>query len=55
MSRPTVIAIFIAAMVALIGAVDVLLFRGHFWARLLVNIGIALIFIGCYLRFLRAS
>jgi len=40
-------------MVAVIVGVDVLLFRHHFWPRLLVNVGIVLVFGAVYLRFLR--
>jgi hypothetical protein len=40
-------------MVIVIVALDVLFFRGHFWPRLLVNVGIVLVFVAFYLRFLR--
>lgn len=40
-------------MVALIVGVDVLFFRDHFWPRLMVNVGIVLIFGAFTLRFLR--
>ena len=39
-------------MVALIVAVDILFFRNHFWERLLANVGIVLVFVAFYLRFL---
>lgn len=39
------------AMVAVIVAVDVLVFRHQFWARLAVNVGIVLVFLACYFRF----
>jgi hypothetical protein len=48
-------ALYVAAMVALIVGVDVLFFRGHVWARLAVNIGIVLVFVAFYFRFLRHS
>jgi hypothetical protein len=44
--------LYVAAMVALIVAVDVLFFRHRFWERLLVNVGIVLVFAAFYLRFL---
>lgn len=44
---------YVAAMIAVIVAVDVLIFRNHFWARLMVNIGIVLVFAAFYLRFLK--
>jgi hypothetical protein len=40
------------AMVAIIVGVDVLFFRHHFWPRLLVNVGIVLVFAAFYVRFL---
>lgn len=44
---------FVVLMIVVIVAVDVLLFRDHFWERLISNIGIVLVFIALYLRFLR--
>jgi len=40
-------------MVAVVVGVDVLFFRHHFWARLIVNIGIVLVFAAVYFRFLK--
>jgi hypothetical protein len=40
-------------MIIVIVSVDVLFFRDRFWARLLANIGIVLIFAAFYLRFLK--
>jgi hypothetical protein len=40
-------------LVATIVAVDVLFFRNHFLQRLMVNIGIVLIFSAFYFRFLQ--
>jgi hypothetical protein len=40
-------------MAAIIVAVDVLFFRHQFWERLMVNIGIVLVFAAFYLRFLK--
>jgi hypothetical protein len=37
-------------MVAAVVIVDVLFFRGHVWQRLLVNIGIVVVFGAFYLR-----
>jgi type IV secretory pathway VirB2 component (pilin) len=45
--------LLVLLMVVIIVGADVLFFRNHFWARLLVNIGIVLVFGGIYLRFLR--
>jgi hypothetical protein len=47
------VALYIVVLIAVIVGVDILLFKNHFWARLLVNIGIVLVFTAFYLRFLR--
>lgn len=47
------VVIYIAAMVALIVGVDIAFFRNRFWERLLVNVGIVLVFAAFYFRFLR--
>ena len=44
--------LYVVAMAAVVVGVDVLIFRGHFWARLAVNVGIVLVFGAFYLRFL---
>ena len=41
------------ALVAVVVAVDVLFFRNRFWQRLMVNVGIVLVFGAFYFRFLR--
>ncbi len=41
------------AMIIVIVTVDVLIFKNHFWERLLVNIGIVLVFAAFYLRFFK--
>jgi hypothetical protein len=53
-SRVT-IALYVLAMVAVVVGVDVLFLRHDFWARLLVNIGIVLVFVLIYFRFLKRS
>ena len=40
-------------MVAIIVGVDVLVFRHQFWPRLAANVGIVLVFVAFYLRFLK--
>ena len=47
--------LYVAAMVAIIVGVDVLFFRNRLWERLLVNIGIVLVFLAFYLRYMRGS
>jgi hypothetical protein len=53
MERHTVIVLYVLAMVAVVVGVDVLVFRHHFVARLIANIGIVLLFGAFYLRFLK--
>jgi hypothetical protein len=40
-------------LVSTVVLVDFLVFRIHFWERLMANIGIVLVFSAFYLRFLR--
>ena len=47
------VVLYVLALVAVVVSVDVLFFRHHFLERLLVNIGIVLIFGAVYLRFLK--
>ncbi len=47
-------ALYVAAMVAVIVGADVAFFKDRFWERLMANIGIVLVFVAFYLRFLRA-
>jgi hypothetical protein len=42
-------------MAAVIVGVDVAFFRHRFWERLIVNVGIVLVFGAFYLRFFRLS
>jgi predicted cobalt transporter CbtA len=45
--------LYVAAMIAVIVGLDVAFFRNRFWARLLANVGIVLVFAAFYIRFLR--
>ena len=47
------IVLYVLAMVAVVVCVDVLFFRHQLWARLLVNVGIVLVFVAFYFRFLK--
>jgi predicted cobalt transporter CbtA len=47
--------LYVLTMVAVIVGVDILFFRNHFWARLVVNVAIVLVFGAFYFRFLRGS
>ena len=46
-------ALFIVLMAAVIVAIDFLFFKNRFWERLMVNVGIVLVFAAFYFRFLR--
>ena len=53
MSRQIAGVLYVLAMAAVIVGVDFAFFRHRFWERLMVNIGIVLVFGAFYLRFLR--
>ncbi|MFD5560319.1 hypothetical protein [Kitasatospora griseola] len=55
MGRQLGLVFYVLAMVGLIVGLDVAFFRGHFWPRLMLNVGIVLVFLACYLRFLKHS
>jgi len=44
---------YVLALVAVVVGVDVLFFKHYFWPRLIVNVGIVLVFAAFYLRFLK--
>jgi hypothetical protein len=50
--RQAVIVLYVLALVGVVVGVDVLFFRHDLWARLIVNVGIVLIFGAFYMRFL---
>jgi hypothetical protein len=52
MGASLVVVLYVLGMAAVIVAVDVGFFRTQFWPRLIVNIGIVLVFGAFYLRFL---
>jgi hypothetical protein len=54
MGTKAIAVLYVVLMAAIIVAVDVLFFRDRFWERLMVNIGIVLVFAAFYLRFLSA-
>lgn len=51
--RQVAVALYVVAMVAVIVSVDLVFFRSRFWERLMVNIGIVLVFVAFYLRLLK--
>jgi hypothetical protein len=52
MGRRLAVLLYVVAMVAVIVGVDFVFFRNRFWERLIVNIGIVLVFAAFYFRFL---
>lgn len=55
MTRPIIAVPYVVAMIAVIVIVDTLIFRNQFWERLMVNVGIVLVFVAFYLRFFKHS
>ena len=53
MGRQLAVVLYVVAMAAVIVGVDFVFFRNRFWERLTVNIGIVLMFVAFYWRFLR--
>ncbi len=53
MGRQTAVVLYVLALVAVVVGVDVLFFRNRFWERLMVNLGVVLVFGAFYLRFLK--
>jgi hypothetical protein len=53
MGRPATGALYVVAIAAVVVGLDVLFFRSHFWERLAANVGIVLVFVVVYVRFVR--
>jgi hypothetical protein len=53
MGRQSILVLYVLALVAVVVGVDVLFFRNRFSERLMVNVGIVLVFGAFYLRFLK--
>jgi hypothetical protein len=53
MGRQVAGVLYGMAMAAIIVGVNLVFFRYRFWERLMVNIGIVLVFVAFYLRFFR--
>ena len=47
------VVLYIVVLVAVVVSVDLLFFKNHVWERLIVNIGIVLVFAAFYFRFLK--
>ncbi len=53
MSRQLALVLYVVLLAASVVVVDVLVFRHRFWERLLVNIGMVLVFGAFYLSFMK--
>ncbi len=53
MERRAAVALYVLALVVVVVGVDLLFFRHRFWERLMVNVGIVLVFAAFYLRYLK--
>jgi Mn2+/Fe2+ NRAMP family transporter len=53
MTRNMFVALYIVVLITVVVSVDLLFLRNRFWERLIVNIGIVLVFVVFYLRFLK--
>jgi hypothetical protein len=53
MGRQAAVVLYVLALVAVVVGADVLFLRHHFWERLIVNVGIVLLFGAFYYRFLK--
>jgi hypothetical protein len=51
--RHAAVVLYVLAMVGIVVAVDVLFLRHQFWLRLITNVGIVLVFVAFYFRFLK--
>jgi hypothetical protein len=51
--RQAAIVLYVLAMVGIVVGVDVLFLRHQFWLRLIINVGIVLVFVAFYFRFLK--
>jgi preprotein translocase subunit SecE len=53
MERQATVVLYVLLLAAVVFGVDFLFLRNRFWERLIVNIGIVLVFAAFYLRFLK--
>lgn len=53
MGSKALVVLYVLFMVAVVIGVDVVFFRHRIWERLVVNVGIVLVFGAFYFRFLR--
>jgi len=55
MGRQAGVVVYVFALVAVVVGLDVLFFRHRLLERLIVNVGIVLVFAAFYLRFLKRA
>jgi cytochrome c oxidase subunit IV len=53
MGRQAAVVLYVLALVGIVVGVDVLFFRHLLWERLAINVGIVLVFLAFYFRFLK--
>jgi hypothetical protein len=53
MIRSMFVVLYVVVLIAVVVSVDLLFFKNRVWERLIVNIGIVLVFGAFYLRFLK--
>jgi uncharacterized protein YacL len=53
MTKGMFVGLYVGVLIAVVISVDLLFFRNRFWERLIVNIGVVLVFAAFYLRFLK--
>ena len=53
MGRQAAVVLYVLTMVAIVVGVDVLFFKNQLWPRLAANVGIVLVFVAFYFRFLK--
>jgi protein-S-isoprenylcysteine O-methyltransferase Ste14 len=51
MTRQMSVLLYVVALIVAVVGVDILFFRNRLWERLMVNVGIVLVFAAFYLRF----
>jgi hypothetical protein len=54
MGKQAAVVLYVLALVAVVVSVDLLFFKNRFWERLIVNVGIVLVFAAFGLRFLKS-
>ncbi len=55
MGRSAGVVLYVLALIAVVVAVDVAFFKHQFWERLMVNVGIVLVFAAFYFRFVKQA